>query len=102
MYFIKGTVLINHKFDTPPEEYGVLTLQVKHEGSGQIEFIDIFKGNLISQAYDAKKGDAIQATIYNDEVIHLELTPTEDKCDPSWKEDVVLPGEMYDENDRPY
>ena len=86
----KGIVVTNHKFDTPPEEWGVLTFKIRHQESGELQFVDIFKLNLIEKAINFTPGDVVIVTIDENDVVEaIEL----DKFDPRIVESVDLPGE---------
>ena len=72
MRTLKGMVVLNYKYDTPPEEFGVLTLGILPNRSTKMETIDIFEPKLIFKGYNLEAGHVIEVTLSNENRLHGE------------------------------
>ena len=98
MRTLRGMVVTNYKYDTPPQEYGVLTLGVLPDNSNKIEKIDIFLPELIFKGETLCAGDIIQVTLDSTNRLHGEevITLEYDKFDYTLQESIDLPGELHE------
>jgi hypothetical protein len=98
MRTLRGMVITNYKYDTPPQEYGVLTLGVLPDHANKIEKIDIFIPELIFKGELLETGDIIQVTLSSENRLHGEevIAFEHDKFDYSLQESIDLPGELYE------